>query len=482
LPHEMRQGNRSVSWFRGPLAPGQVDKANDPGSDPNRDKKDGGNQQLVNLPARSADQLVRYNPANGMFDVSYAAAWELGRLLTLQNEKVGVSLLDWKRRHRHEQERQVAMQALEHLPVAGRSVSKVMPADITSWFADLALLKRVPFNYLVPDEKMLPQESIRFFFMDPEWIRCLHDGAFSIGRVLPSDHKRDAAHDQNLLAAAHGTVTGFLMRSEVVSGWPDLLVEGYDETVSHENYEHDTSPPKSPLKEFIPFDRWLQESMNNGDATELISTFNFQNDPTIEVNPIIKGSRWLLNINENEELYIVEKIGDDFRLSEENKLPMLRMERLSPNVLLCMFAGNIQTVDIHQKPEALHFGFNRTEDEPVTYFKELKSHVGGELPECDVEIPLRTGDYKGVVEIQKLNNDIQQKMIEFGGIDSHKFPSEALRSIAVDSVGEPNVEIFLEAFKKAAESSNSAQFALQMTEGVQKVRFVAGKQFVPLDG
>jgi hypothetical protein len=328
----------------------------------------------------------------------------------------------------------------------------------------------------------LPQESIRFFFMDPEWIRCLHDGAFSIGRVLPSDHKRDAAHDQNLLAAAHGTVTGFLMRSEVVSGWPDLLVEGYDETVSHENYEHDTSPPKSPLKEFIPFDRWLQESMNNGDATELISTFNFQNDPTIEVNPIIKGSRWLLNINENEELYIVEKIGDDFRLSEENKLPMLRMERLSPNVLLCMFAGNIQTVDIHQKPEALHFGFNRTEDEPVTYFKELKSHIGGELPECNVEIPLRTGDYKGVVEIQKLNNDIQQKMKEFGGIDSHKLPSEALRLIAVDSVGEPNVEIFLEAFKKAAESATSAQFALQMTEGVQKVRFVAGKQFVPLDG
>jgi hypothetical protein len=248
-PSEMRRGNPSVCWYRGPLAPGPVDQASEP----------------IAARPTSADKLVRYDKVSGMFDVSYVAAWQLGRLLTQQNQKVAVSLLDWKRRHRFADEPLRAERKLEHLPMVGRPVATEIPADLERWFADLALLRGVPFNYLVPDERMLPRESIRFFRVDREWIRCLHDGALSVGRELPADHEREAEQREQP-SAPHEAVTGLLLHSELVSAWPDLRVEGYDEAVAN----------------------------------------------------------------------------------AKDELSLLRMDRLSPSILLCLFAGEIQTADIHQ--------------------------------------------------------------------------------------------------------------------------------------
>ena len=81
LPHAMRQGNKTVSWYRGPLVPGKNTTTE------------------VSLPIRAADELIYYDDAYGMFDVSYAAAWELGRLLALQSKSFSVSLYHWKRSH-----------------------------------------------------------------------------------------------------------------------------------------------------------------------------------------------------------------------------------------------------------------------------------------------------------------------------------------------------------------------------------------------
>ncbi len=193
LPHYLRQGGKTISWYRGPLSTGQ-------------------DQTGITLPVRGADQLVRYNPDNGMFDVSYAAAWELGRLLALQNKGFSVSLYRWKRSHAQQQK--IAENQLIHapgyLPVTSQSANSLsIPRDISTWFRDLSLLKGVPFGYLVPEEKMLPIESIRFFWVDRLWVECLLDGAFSIGRVTTSDHQRDSQHPTSPAENPHQTVTGF---------------------------------------------------------------------------------------------------------------------------------------------------------------------------------------------------------------------------------------------------------------------------------
>jgi hypothetical protein len=107
------------------------------------------------------------------------------------------------------------------------------------------LFHGVPFSYIAADEGMLPAESIRFFQVDQNWIYALIEGAVSIARSSTSDEAHDAVMAPRLHAAAgrHTAqirkaraanfaadhITGFLLRSAVVAGWPGLEVVPYDD-------------------------------------------------------------------------------------------------------------------------------------------------------------------------------------------------------------------------------------------------------------
>jgi hypothetical protein len=107
---------------------------------------------------------------------------------------------------------------------------------VSAWLAKLSLLGSVPFSYLVPDPRMLPAESVRFFYVDPGWIDALVAGATSIAvhatadvallRALrPRLNEAVAVHRASLGASAGGAgMTGMLLRSALVSGWPALVV------------------------------------------------------------------------------------------------------------------------------------------------------------------------------------------------------------------------------------------------------------------
>jgi len=344
LSHALRQGKKTVSWYHGPLITGQ-NLTDD-----------------LTLPIRAADQLVRYNPSNGLFDISYAAAWELGRLLALQSKSFSINLYNWKRTHVQQIKQEEQQLIYPYLPPPNKSSTSQLLKSIENWFNGLSLLKGIPFNYLVPDETMLPTESLRFFYVDPLWVACLLDGAFSIGRVITSDHQQDSAHSKNPATNPFKDeiVTGFLLRSEVVAGWPDLQVDAYDKI-----------------------------------------------DKSNDVIP------------------------------DADKLPRLRMDRLSPDVLLCLFKGEVKMVDIHEKPEALHFGFDVNENNQL--YKELRNSKGEEQENLEINnVPWHNKDER-VVDISTLANDIKTTL--------------AKKPIT-----------FKDGF-------TSAQFALEMIEGVEKVRF-----------
>ncbi|WP_183573682.1 hypothetical protein HDF18_08045 [Mucilaginibacter sp. X5P1] len=78
--HLLRNGDNTVSWYRGPLLPY-------------------GTQPFIQLPFGDADQLMRYDPGSGMFDTSYAAAWQLGRLLALNDRNFALAFFRWRTRH-----------------------------------------------------------------------------------------------------------------------------------------------------------------------------------------------------------------------------------------------------------------------------------------------------------------------------------------------------------------------------------------------
>jgi hypothetical protein len=97
-------------------------------------------------------------------------------------------------------------------------------------------LEGIPFGYLVPDERMLSIESLRFSYVDPLWVECLLDGAFSIGRVLSTDRQLDEKM-AGMVATPHPKVSGFVLRFEVIAGWPGLLVEAYGDVISTDTFD-----------------------------------------------------------------------------------------------------------------------------------------------------------------------------------------------------------------------------------------------------
>jgi len=127
----------------------------------------------------------------------------------------------------------------------------VLPAYATSFLAHLRLLIGVPFEYLVPDPAMLPDESIRFFHLDRSWTDRLVDGVLAVGKVGSREQAHHHAAAPALTAlldslepavrpvqrglaplSPGGTggdpaVTGFLLRSALVVGWPHLEVRAY---------------------------------------------------------------------------------------------------------------------------------------------------------------------------------------------------------------------------------------------------------------
>jgi hypothetical protein len=179
-----------------------------------------------------------------------------------------------------------------------------VPDDVAAWLGRLNALIGVPFGYLVPDEAMLPPESIRFFRLDETWTKALLDGAFSLGRNLSAEaasptanvdsavfdavnaEAREAAPERMLTgdvraATAATRWTGFMLRSRVVTAYPGLGVNVYPKGAT----------PDNPAPEL---------------------------------------------------------------------LPIVRLERLGPNgdTLLCLVKGDIYRADVHEAPELLHYGID----------------------------------------------------------------------------------------------------------------------------
>ncbi|WP_141585205.1 hypothetical protein [Actinomadura sp. WMMA1423] len=249
LVHRLRRGGRTLSWYRGPLVPLPA-------------------TATVSTPIPCPDAVSRYDPQTGMFDVSYAAAWQIGLLLALQNRGYALALYNWRRRLAVQAAAQVEHDAIEQAlgdafpSVLGARAARLAataddrpPDEVVNWLAKLALLDGVPFNYLVPDERMLPPESLRVFHLDRAWIDALIDGAFSVGRITSADTALDAVRQSSMRTLVHGRrrlvrrnprptppsaetgavsedsgsteITGFLVRSAAVAGWPAAAAAGW---------------------------------------------------------------------------------------------------------------------------------------------------------------------------------------------------------------------------------------------------------------
>jgi TPR repeat protein len=88
--HATRVGGGTVSWYRGPLLPFVCSGAIVPRPSPS-------GAEHVDV----ADQVVRCDPETGMIDVSYAAGWQIGRMVALQSPSFSLALYNWKHAASH---------------------------------------------------------------------------------------------------------------------------------------------------------------------------------------------------------------------------------------------------------------------------------------------------------------------------------------------------------------------------------------------
>jgi hypothetical protein len=201
LPHLRRSGGLTMSFYRGPLAPWAGANKVEP----------------------SSHLAVRYTEF-GLSDISHEAARELGRLMMLHDPRASRELMNWKM-HELKKAAQAGLAKpgqvhyVDHLPPKNSQAAH-FPEE---WFNRLLRLEGIPFGYLVPDERMLPrktnEETIRFFELERAWMKALAEGAFSVG---PGDSGVDAIKEQREKLCDQILCRGFLLRSSIVSDWPQL--------------------------------------------------------------------------------------------------------------------------------------------------------------------------------------------------------------------------------------------------------------------
>jgi hypothetical protein len=189
-----------------------------------------------------------------------------------------------------------------------------MPPYMEMFLAHLRLLIGMPFEYLVPDSRLLPDESIRFFYVDRSWTDRLVDGAVAVGKIGTREqahHQAHAADVQGQLDLTErvvrtlqrgltpsgseskdqgGIITGFLLRSAAVRGWPAMDVRAFSEVV-----------PEPPNPDDLSFQSWAQHA-------------------------------------------------------KDVQLPTLRLELLSPSVLLALFDGIPKLVWVEEPHHGVQFG------------------------------------------------------------------------------------------------------------------------------
>jgi hypothetical protein len=168
-------------------------------------------------------------------------------------------------------------------------------------------------------------------------------------------------------------------------------------------------------------------------STELQQAFAAQKQALVPDSGISVIS-WFIADNEQQKHYLIQREEQTVKVYRDYKLPLLRMARLSANILICLFEGIVQTVDLHLKPDTLHCGVDKSEGDQDGFHKKLRKLTAGKAGKSIDSITLKEGERR-VINIGKLAEDIKEKT------NPIKF--------------------------------SAAEFSLEMIEGAEKVRFRA---------
>lgn len=442
LDHNTRLGDTTVSWYRGPLLPFS--------SSPVIVPSPTGRPDTV---IATADQAVRFNPATGMMDVTYAAAWQIGRALALQNTAFATSLQAWKyavarivgqRLETGALARQLSpmlpVNAVREAPVPLASLS---PRQFQTAILD-QIIHRLAAELAPPPAAEPPAAEPKDSVMTPlvlrririETLQTVFANPDLLAEVLTSDPPPvpvDLSAWLGNLAVLQGVPFGYLV--------PDAAM----------------LPPES-VRFFTLDPNWIHALLQgaasigrassadlNLDTALVAKLFTETGIPSPVTGFVMRSSL----VHGWPELNIAA-LND----RGEPLTRVLRSDRLAPTVLLHMVAGTIKTVVFREPPSGLHFGIDPGSSTKGLRYVTVPTAVtpgtkpGSQIPGATVPATFRAAaDGRKVVKVRALAEAIRAKLKEH---KANNEPSGADRAFT------------------------SAEFALQLVEGAQSVRFEKG--------
>lgn len=191
LEHQLKAGGKIVSWYQGPFTKwnssfdilNYLKERRDNYQKEYQEKNDSTFElQLYDSIPDHADYLILFNEDTKMYDMTYSVAWQLGRLLIMNDNKVLQELKKWK--YDLELHNLILDQNKDsHLP-SFISKAPEVPQLVLDYITELIRFRNFPINYLLPHADFNKEESLQYFKIDNSWILAFLFGIFSAGPNL----------------------------------------------------------------------------------------------------------------------------------------------------------------------------------------------------------------------------------------------------------------------------------------------------------
>jgi len=251
--------------------------------------------------------------------------------------------------------------------------------------ARIRLLKGVPFQYLIPADAALPVESIRFFHVDQNWLDALIDGALSVA-----------------------------MRSKSDIEWIKGTEEGADSN-RYESILKDTNQFGSSSRKFYRdlFNNSrsrngnLEATKSGGSMTGMLLRSTIVRDfPGLEISAY-KDPNFSTNSIE------VSTSSSQASWNRKNWVQTLRIERLSPGILLCIFNDVPSHVRIQEPSESLRMGVDGRPDS-TSNFDSTSFNL--KLKDSDGSLNLDSSGVNREINILTRSNTNDDSVLDITGL------------------------------------------------------------------
>ena len=317
--------------------------------------------------------------------------------------------------------------------------------ETLSWLARRRVLEGIPFQYLVPTEDALPPETIRFFHIDRNWLDALIDGCLSVALTTSRERKWLLEEREDPWTSAQQgphpipsqvsdmcfedfdiNGDGVLNVLDVV-GWINAgETQGSPiiDTLQQIILGTIPTPPPRPAPTITNYEYIMRklnslEMWNRGMFYNALYNRNQGNQNDFTTGGRLTGMLFRSTIVRDFpglEISAFAHDGTGSAWVAGNLVQIIRMERLSESIMLCIFNGLPTHLRIKEPSEGIRMGVDGALDgSPHPYRLKMKMPDGtlfepqppaANSPNPSVDVDVRASSTNDVLDIRRIYDSL----------------------------------------------------------------------------